>query len=83
MLFVAETVVGTGVGGLLHDTAVAWIRATGRLPVLDVAPAHDRALAVYERRGWQVIGEARVPFLGDYPPLLLMALPEIEVSGRP
>lgn len=74
VLFVGTTAIGTGVGGLLHDTAVAWIRSTGRLPVLDVAPAHDRALALYRRRGWREVGEASPPFLADYPPLLLMVL---------
>jgi GNAT superfamily N-acetyltransferase len=75
VLFVATDVLGTGVGGLLIDTAVAWIRASGRMPVLDVVPAHDRALAVYRRRGWEVVGESRPAFLGaDHPPLILMVL---------
>ena len=41
VLFVAADVIGTGVGGRLHDTAVDWIVATGRQPVLDVVPVHD------------------------------------------
>ncbi|GAA1760878.1 GNAT family N-acetyltransferase [Nocardioides hankookensis] len=74
VLFVALDVIGTGVGGRLIDTAVDWIRSTGRIPVLDVVPVHDRALRVYEHRGWRVIGEARPEFLGKISPLVLMAL---------
>lgn len=79
VLFVAEDALGAGVGGRLLDSAVDWIRASGREPVLDVVPAHDRALAVYRHRGWSTIGEARPAFLGaEHPPLLLMSL-----SARP
>ena len=82
VLFVAEEALGRGVGGALLETAVAWIRTTGREPVLDVVPVHDRALAVYEHRGWGVIGEARPAFLGpEHPPVLLMSLPG-RLSGR-
>jgi GNAT superfamily N-acetyltransferase len=75
VLFVSRDVIGTGVGGRLHDTAVDWIIASGRQPVLDVVPVHDRAVAVYEHRGWTAIGEARPAFLGDeHPALVLMTL---------
>jgi GNAT superfamily N-acetyltransferase len=76
VLFVAVDVIGTGVGGRLHDTAVDWIRGTGRRPVLDVVPVHDRAVAVYRNRGWQVVGQVRPVWLAeDFPTLHLMVLP--------
>ncbi|MEP9363805.1 GNAT family N-acetyltransferase [Nocardioides sp. CN2-186] len=75
VLFVGSGVIGTGVGGRLIDVAVEWIRASGRQPVLDVVPVHDRALAVYLRRGWTVIGEVQPAYLGpDFPTLTLMTL---------
>ena len=75
VLFVAEDVIGTGVGGRLHDTAVDWIVSTGRQPVLDVVPVHARAAEVYRHRGWQVIGQVRPVWLAeDFPVLELMAL---------
>src|SRR4051794_15655079 len=78
VLFVALDVVGTGVGGRLLDTAVAWIVASGRRPVLDVVPAHDRAVEVYRHRGWEVVGEVRPVWLAeDFPTLVLMALPAV------
>lgn len=79
VLFVAVDVIGTGVGGRLLDTAVDWIVASGRQPVLDVVPVHDRAVEVYRHRGWQVIGEVRPVWLAeDFPTLTLMTL-----SARP
>jgi GNAT superfamily N-acetyltransferase len=76
VLFVATEVIGTGIGGRLHDTAVAWIRASGRQPVLDVVPVHERAVEVYRHRGWQEIGEVRPVWLAeDFPALVLMTLP--------
>jgi GNAT superfamily N-acetyltransferase len=75
VLFVAGEVVGTGVGGRLHDTAVDWILASGRLPVLDVVPVHARAVEVYRHRGWREVGEVRPVWLAeDFPALVLMAL---------
>ena len=75
VLFVAADVIGTGVGGLLHDTAVDWIVGTGRQPVLDVVPAHARAVEVYRHRGWEAVGEVRPVWLAeDFPTLILMTL---------
>ena len=75
VLFVAGDVVGTGVGGRLHDTAVDWIVASGRQPVLDVVPLHDRAVEVYRHRGWRTVGEVRPVWLAeDFPTLVLMTL---------
>lgn len=76
VLFTATRTRGTGVGGLLLDTAVGWAREHGRVPVLDVLPAHSTALAVYRRRGWVEIGRMRFDWLpDDEPDVLLMALP--------
>jgi GNAT superfamily N-acetyltransferase len=75
VLFVSMDVLGTGVGGRLLDTAVDWIVASGRRPVLDVVPAHERAIAVHRHRGWRVLSETRPAWLAeDHPPLVLMAL---------
>ncbi len=75
VLFVAAGVSGTGVGGRLHDTAVDWIVASGRQPVLDVVPIHARAIEVYRHRGWRAVGEVRPVWLAeDFPSLVLMTL---------
>lgn len=75
VLFVAADVIGTGVGGRLHDTAVDWIVGTGRQPVLDVVPVHARAVEVYRHRGWEAVGEVRPVWLSeDFPTLTLMTL---------
>lgn len=84
VLFVGTAARGTGVGGLLLDTAVAWARARGRVPVLDVVPLHGSALAVYEHRGWVRIGTARFDWLtDDQPDVVLMALPPFPELGSP
>ena len=84
VLFVAGDVIGTGVGGRLHDTAVDWIVASGRQPVLDVVPVHDRAVEVYRHRGWTVVGEVQPSWLAeDFPTLVLMTLPPTGLSARP
>jgi GNAT superfamily N-acetyltransferase len=75
VLFVASDVIGRGVGGRLLDTAVDWIVASGRQPVLDVVPVHARAVEVYQHRGWEVVGEVRPVWLAeDFPTLTLMTL---------
>ena len=86
VLFTAAPARGTGVGGLLLDTAVAWARRQHRVPVLDVLPAHGTALAVYRHRGWVEIGSTRFDWLPpDEPDVLLMALPPFpaEAAARP
>ncbi|KQT94851.1 hypothetical protein ASG49_02610 [Marmoricola sp. Leaf446] len=75
VLFVALASRGLGLGGRLLDTAVAHVRAAGRVPVLDVVPTHAGAVALYRRRGWREVGSFRPPWLAaDRPALLLMAL---------
>jgi GNAT superfamily N-acetyltransferase len=84
VLFVGSDAVGTGVGGRLHDTAVDWIVASGRQPVLDVVPVHDRALEVYRHRGWQVVGEVQPTWLApDFPAMTLMTLETSSSRARP
>ena len=61
----------------LLTTAVERARALGRTPVLDVVSESTRAVELYARHGWQVVGRARPPWLpADREPLLLMALPD-------
>ena len=75
VLFVDPGVAGRGVGSTLLATAVAHARSLGRTPVLDVVSESSRAVGLYERHGWQVVGRARPPWLpDDRDPLLLMAL---------
>jgi GNAT superfamily N-acetyltransferase len=75
VLFVDPSATGHGVGSLLLDTAVEHAGALGRTPVLDVASESSRAVALYTRHGWEVVGQARPPWLpADREPLLLMAL---------
>ncbi len=76
VLFVDPAATGRGVGSTLLTTAVERARELGRTPVLDVVSESSRAVALYARHGWQVVGRARPPWLpADREPLLLMALP--------
>jgi GNAT superfamily N-acetyltransferase len=80
--FVGSAVRGRGVGGLLLDTAVAWARERGRVPVLDVVPLPATALGFYQHRGWVEIGCRWVDWLtADQPHVLSLALPPFE-AGR-
>ena len=63
VLFTSLAARGTGTGGLLLDTAVAHIEASGRLPVLDVVPRHAEAFALYQRRGWRDVARMRPDWL--------------------
>lgn len=84
VLFVDPTLTGRGVGTALLSTAVEHVRGQGRAPVLDVVSESTRAVALYERHGWRVVGRARPPWLpADRDPLLLMALGEPVPSPRP
>ena len=75
VLFVAASRRRDGVGRALHDTAVAWIRGTGRTPVLDVVPESVGAVRFYERLGWQRVGTVRPAWVpAGREDLLLMAL---------
>ena len=82
VLFVDPAATGRGVGSTLLATAVERARELGRTPVLDVVSESSRALALYRRHGWQVVGRARPPWLpDDRDPLVLMALPDDLRSG--
>ncbi len=82
VMFVGSAVRGRGVGGLLLDTAVAWARERGRVPVLDVVPLPATALGFYQHRGWVEIGRRWVDWLtADQPHVLSLALPPFE-AGR-
>jgi ribosomal protein S18 acetylase RimI-like enzyme len=84
VLFVDPTATGRGVGSALLATAVDHARLLERTPVLDVVSESSRAVALYERHGWQVVGRARPPWLpADREPLLLMALPSNAPSLDP
>jgi GNAT superfamily N-acetyltransferase len=79
VLFVDHTRAGRGVGSALLATAVEFIRGSGRTPVLDVVQETTNAVRLYERKGWQVVGETRPPWLPDANlPVLLMVLPDDE-----
>lgn len=78
VLFVGLDTKGLGVGGRLLDTAVQCCRELGLVPVLDVLQSSSGggAAAVYRHRGWQTVGEVRMPWLpAEEPPMLLMILP--------
>lgn len=76
VLVVDDRFSGRGIGRALLARAVGHARSLGRLPVLDVVQETPRAVDLYRRSGWQVVGEARPPWLpADRLPLLLMALP--------
>lgn len=75
-LFTAVPARGRGLGGLLLDTAVAWIHDNGLAACLDVLPSYSHALAFYERRGWVRVGEVRPPWLPeDEVDVVAMVLP--------
>ena len=75
VLYVGLGTVGRGLGGLLLDRAVEAIRASGRVPVLDVVPTHERAVGLYRSRGWREVGRLRPDWLpADRPDLLVMVL---------
>jgi ribosomal protein S18 acetylase RimI-like enzyme len=77
VLFVDHTLTGRGVGSALLTVAVEHIRSLGRVPVLDVVQESPEAVRLYERHGWQVVGEARPVWLPDHLlPVLLMVLPD-------
>ncbi len=77
VLFVDHRVQGRGVGKALLTAAVAAIRESGRLPVLDVVQETPAAVELYRRTGWQVVGEGRPRWLpADHLPVLFMVLPD-------
>ncbi|MFC7492249.1 MULTISPECIES: GNAT family N-acetyltransferase [unclassified Knoellia] len=74
VLFVAGGRHGSGIGGLLLDTALAEIRRRGLTPMLDVVGDETTAGLFYRRRGWRTVGTARPPWLPDHRPDLAFML---------
>ena len=75
-VLVVDLAVGRrGIATRLMDDCEAYIRDLGRTPVLEVvADAHSRAVSLYLRRGWRVIGEVRPRWLppGEGPVKIMM-----------
>ena len=66
---------GRGLGRLLHDTVVGWLREQDLGPCLDVVPIHATAQAMYAAAGWREVGKARPRWLPDgEPDVLAMVL---------
>lgn len=84
VLFTGLAARGRGVGGVLLESAVSWVRGRGEVPVLDVVPVHEVALRLYRERGWVEVGTDRFGWMADdVPDLLLMALPPYPSSSAP
>lgn len=67
-LYVIPPFWGTGVGGRLHDHALAWMRKLGcKRSHLWVLEENARARRFYENRGWRLNGETRVVPFPPYP----------------
>ena len=81
VLFVAAGRHGSGIGGLLLDTAMAEIRRRGLTPMLDVVGEDTSAGQFYRRRGWRTVGTARPDWLPDHRPDLAFMLLEDERLG--
>jgi ribosomal protein S18 acetylase RimI-like enzyme len=66
-----------GVGSALMDACEAHLAEIGRTPVLEVvADTHSRALGLYLKRGWRVVGEVKPHWLPEGEgPVKIMVLP--------
>ncbi len=66
-VLVVDLAVGRrGIATHLMDVCESYVGAIGRTPVLEVvADAHSRALSLYLRRGWRVVGEVRPRWLPE------------------
>jgi ribosomal protein S18 acetylase RimI-like enzyme len=66
-----------GVGSALMDACEAYLEEIGRTPVLEVvADAQSRALGLYLKRGWRVVGEVKPHWLPEGEgPVKIMVLP--------
>ncbi len=64
-LHVLPTHWGHGVGGALHDAAIARLVEDGyRVAGLWVIAANERARSMYTSRGWQIVPGAQLDYLG-------------------
>lgn len=78
-LFTAPDGRRLGVGAALLDVAVRQARSLGRHPVLDVVADAKPAVAMYERAGWRLLGEAAAPWTdrdGRHPTVRYYAAPD-------
>jgi hypothetical protein len=60
------------------DVCESHLAEMGRVPVLEVvADAHSRALGLYLKRGWEVVGEVRPHWLpeGEGPVKIMVLRP--------
>ena len=81
VLFVARGRHGSGIGGMLLDTAMAEIRGRGLTPMLDLVGEDTSAGMFYRRRGWRTVGRARPLWLPEHRPDLAFMLLEDERLG--
>jgi len=81
VLFVARGRHGSGIGGMLLDTAMAEIRGRGLTPMLDLVGEDTSAGMFYRRRGWRTVGRARPHWLPEHRPDLAFMLLEDERLG--
>lgn len=63
-LFVAPVARGHGVAGRLLDVVDAHARRVDRPLALDVVEKNATAVALYERRGWQMVGRSEADWFG-------------------
>ncbi len=83
VLFVDRGLGGRGVGSALLATATEHALAGGGAPVLDVVAEHEGPVALYLRRGWEVVGRFRPDWLpDDLEPVLVMVLPRTDRISR-
>lgn len=77
-LYVAPEHWGTGVGGALYDVFVSEFEAAGSpSAALEVWSNNDRAIGVYERRGWTFDGAERPAHQGTSYRLMRLALADV------
>ena len=64
-LFVAIDRRRAGIGRMLLDVAVTACHERGRRPMLDVSTDFAAAIALYERAGWERVGDVVFPYVAD------------------
>jgi GNAT superfamily N-acetyltransferase len=74
-LFVAPAARGHRAGAVLLDQAVHAARGLGCRPLLDVRSANTAAIALYERRGWRLLGSTEGVWGEDRVTILSYAAP--------
>lgn len=73
-VFIDHRLIGRGLGGALLDHCVAWVRARGWTPILDVLDEQATAKAIYQRRGWRSIAVTHPAWAPRNTPVTLMVL---------